>query len=251
MSSLVVSDLQKLASSINDAVARSKELYQTGIDALKQALACDREAGEHLIQVKGSLPHGQFISWIEDNCHFTPRYAQMLMSVSKNWDKIMKGWEDKQDKSETGFAFEDNPLPSLKQALAIITTPKDKEEKAVTPVARPTQYKVASKGNDCYGEVVQVVEELHGGDVVKCKTSKGEFPFLKNELTSVDAELVIDAEIVEDKIEDNSEELREAIALIIEYLPQEALTKLLIQSLEIGKDHLPSDVYQSKVKLCQ
>jgi hypothetical protein len=239
------SSLQELASKIDSAFEQSKELYDKGVNSLKAALLCDKEAGEYLIQVKGSLPHGSFISWIEDNCKFGERHARNLMAIAKNWQQIVGAWDSK---TAARCRFDEDPLPSLRQALSMIAAPKEKAEKAVEQASRPTQYKVASKG-DCYGETVEVIEELHGGDVVKCRTSKGEFPFLKNELASVDAELVVDAEIVEEETEDKSEELREAIALIIEYLPQEALITLLAQSLYIGKEHLPEEIYQSKVKL--
>ncbi|MFB2769805.1 DUF3102 domain-containing protein [Pelatocladus sp. BLCC-F211] len=242
--------LDDLAIQINAAVEHSKALYDKGVACIKEALTSDKEAGELLMQVKNSLPHGHFIPWIECNCRFSDRHARNLMNIAKNWQKILQGWEKMQSESETRFRFE-SPLPSLRTALAIAAAaPKEKWEE---PPDATQRYKIASVGHDCYGEVVEVVEELHQGDVIVCKTSKGDFPFLKRELVNENQPLeTVVAEIVEETasdIEDKSENFREAIALVIEYLPELVLKAVLAQALFIGRDYLPDNIKNQAGKL--
>ncbi|WP_375496240.1 DUF3102 domain-containing protein [uncultured Nostoc sp.] len=230
-------NLSELAININEAFDRSKKLYADGIDYLKLALLTDKEVGEMLLEVKLSVPHGSFTSWIQDNCQFSDRHARRLMTIARDWTKIMKVWENM--KSDTRVRFGGDPLPSLRIAIALASA----EPKPETPPSPPViKYKVALPSHPCYGETVEVKEELSKGDVILCKTSKGEIPFLKKELVSESVPLEqVDAEIIDVEVEDISEQLKGAIALVIEYLPETELKAVLAASLSIGKDHLPSD----------
>ncbi|HYX18630.1 MAG TPA: hypothetical protein VE944_30545, partial [Nostoc sp.] len=90
----------------------------------------------------------------------------------------------------------------------------------------------------------------HHGDVIVCKTSKGEIPFLKKELVAESAPLEsVDAEIIDVEVEDISEQLKEAIAIVIEYLPEAELKAVLAASLGIGALHLPGDTQHMAAKL--
>lgn len=243
MSTIKKNTLSEVAVAINSTVEKAAALYVSGSGLVKEALICSKEAGELLIQVKAALPHGEFISWIEANCKFTRFHASRLMNIARNWEKIISALEDKCDTRDT-FA----PLISLRTALALAAT----EPKEVIPLqARPTHYKVAQPGHSSYGEVVEVIKELHNGDVVVCNTPRGEFPFLKAELIAQDAPLEeIDAEIVEPEHErDKSEHLKEALALAIEYFPESVLKALLSQALFIGREYLPDSAKSSASKL--
>ncbi|MCC5640354.1 DUF3102 domain-containing protein [Nostoc sp. CHAB 5844] len=233
-----MSNLSQLATNINTAVERSRSLYKEGIETLGQALTSDKEAGLMLIEVKSTLPHGEFTKWIEANCKFTPRHAQFLMKIAKEWDKIMAGWENV--KNETRFAF-DSPLPSLRQALALASA--QAKEEIIPNQATSNKYKVALHNHECYGEVVEVARVVSNGDVVVCKTSIGEFPFLKSELVGENESIkAVETEVIDVEFEDCSEELREAIATLIEYFPEQQLKSLLVQALALGKEFLPDDV---------
>ncbi|MEH2033351.1 MAG: DUF3102 domain-containing protein [Nostoc sp.] len=236
--------LSELANNINQAFNQSKEFYKAGINNLQQALLCDKQAGDLLIQVKAELPYGQFTSWVEENCRFTMRHAQFLMKISREWHRIIKQWDEL--RNETRFASS-SPLPSLRVAIALAAT----EPKPETPPSPPaTKYKVSLSSHPCYGETVEVKEELSKGDVILCKTSFGEIPFLKKELVPESQSLVsVDAEIIDVEVTDISEQLKEAIALVIEYLPEAELKAVLAASLSIGKDHLPSDAQGIAAKL--
>ncbi|MEH1822124.1 MAG: DUF3102 domain-containing protein [Nostoc sp.] len=237
-------NLLELAININEAFDKSKELYKTGINELQQALLCDKQAGDLLIQVKAELPYGQFTTWVEENCRFTMRHAQFLMKISREWHRIIKQWDEL--RNETRFAS-DSPLPSLRVAIALAAAEPKSEAPPPSPVER---YKVALPSHPCYGETVEVKEELSKGDVILCKTSKGEIPFLKKELVAESQPLEpINAEIIDVEVTDISEQLKEAIALIIEYLPEDKLKTVLAASLSIGKDHLPSDAQSTAAKL--
>ncbi|QLE42238.1 DUF3102 domain-containing protein [Nostoc sp. C052] len=237
-------NLSELAININQAFDKSKEFYKAGINELQQALLCDKQAGDLLIQVKAELPYGQFTSWVEENCRFTMRHAQFLMKISREWHRIIKQWDEL--RNETRFAS-DSPLPSLRVAIALAAAEPKPESPPSLPV---TKYKVALKDHACYGETVEVKEELSKGDVILCRTSKGEIPFLKKELVPESQSLQpVDAEIIDVEVEDISEQLKEAIALVIEYLSENELKAVLAASLSIGKEHLPSDAAGLAAKL--
>lgn len=237
--------LTELAININEAFDRSKKLYADGIDYLKLALLTDKEVGEMLLVVKQSVPHGSFTSWIQDNCQFSDRHARRLMTIARDWTKIMKVWENM--KSDTRDRFGGDPLPSLRAAIALAAA----EPKLEAPPPEPApKYKVALKSHPCYGETVEVKQELNHGDILLCKTNSGDFAFVKKELVPESQALVpINAEIIDVEVEDISEHLKEAIALVIEYLPETELKAVLAASLSIGKDHLPSDAAGLAAKL--
>lgn len=233
-----MNNLSQLAININTAVERSRSLYKEGIEVLGQALTSDKEAGLMLIEAKKSVPHGEFIKWIETNCKFSPRHAQFLMKIAKEWDRIISSWE--KVKNETRFAF-DSPLPSLRQAIALASS--EPKEETTPSQTTPTKYKVALPNHECYGEVVEVRRQEGKGDILVCQTSKGEFPFLRGELAEADKPLKrVEAEIIDVEIEDRSEELREAIATLIEYFPEQQLKSLLVQAVTLGKEFLPDDI---------
>lgn len=229
----------ELAENINSLVEHSDRLYREGILNLKNAIALNKEAGLLLIQVKESLPYGEFTAWVNANCKFSDRHARRLMCIAKNWDKIVRAWEQlRTDTSDRS----DNILPSLRQALNLAAAISEPKEEKPTPLPI-TSYKIANPQHSCYGEVVKEVKQI-SQDIIVCKTSAGEFPFLKNELIPESEQLTLPPaiEVVDAEIEDNSEQLREAIALVIEYLSEQHLKVLLFQAADLGKDSVPSDI---------
>ncbi|WP_445634537.1 DUF3102 domain-containing protein [Nostoc sp. DSM 114161] len=232
-------NLPELAISINEAFKQSKNFYEAGVEALTKAIAADKEAGEMLLKVKSFLPYGEFGIWVTSNCNFTHRHANRLMLIAKNWERITSTLDTRVES--------ESPLLSLRSALALAAA----EPKPEAPPQEPTtKYKVALKDHACYGEVVEVKEELSKGDVILCMTSKGEIPFLKKELVGLSQSLEsVDAEVIDVEIEDVSEQLKEAIAVVIEYLPEDKLKAVLAQAVSIGKDYLPIDAQSIVSKL--
>jgi Protein of unknown function (DUF3102) len=47
-------------------------------------------AGEHLIEAKRLVGHGQWLPWLRDNCSMSERTAQLYMRVARNKDTIAK-----------------------------------------------------------------------------------------------------------------------------------------------------------------
>jgi hypothetical protein len=49
-----------------------------------------RRCGQLLLKAKASVKHGEWLSWIQDNCQFSERTAQYYLRVVKNWEAIEK-----------------------------------------------------------------------------------------------------------------------------------------------------------------
>lgn len=243
MNNVALLNLSEVADAINSATERAAALYVSSIGILKEGLLCDKEAGDLLIQVKAQLPHGQFIPWIEANCKFTRQHANHLMLIARNWTKILVAWEEMNCNTRVPSG---SPLLSLRQAIAIAATqPKEETES----VESPTQYRVATPNHPSYGSVVTVKREMHGGDMVVCETPTGDYPFLKKELVAPNEPLQAQAEIIDVEIIDESEKLREAIAILIEYFPDSVLKALLSQALFMGRGYLPESAKSSASSL--
>ncbi len=59
----------------------------------RMALSHAQRAGALLIKVKEALAHGSFIYWIESNCSFSLRTAQLYMNLYNNRELIGKAQE--------------------------------------------------------------------------------------------------------------------------------------------------------------
>lgn len=250
MNNLVPVDLDVLAFKINQAVDKGKVSYNNAIASLKNGLESDREIGELLIQAKAALPHGQFIQWVITNCQFGRAQANRRMWLARNWEKVIEKLQEESDsKWIARDPFEDSRLIGLRSVLAMCIV-KEKDEQQ--PGDEKKSFRVASPDHECFGEVVEVVAEHSQGEVMVCRTSKGDFPFLKKELVDSDAPVeVLDVEVVESDNQENIglDKIREAIALIIEFLPEVELKAILSQSISLGKEYLPDDVATNSSKL--
>lgn len=70
--------LQQLATSLNAAHDQCEQAMQTG---LQHAL----EAGRLLTQAKGRVPHGHWLDWLREHCHFSVRSAQGYMRLARRF----------------------------------------------------------------------------------------------------------------------------------------------------------------------
>jgi len=68
---------------IETQVKKINELHAGAISAANTAVELARQAGELLLGVKKTLPHGQFLPWVEKNTTVTARQAQRYMDVAK------------------------------------------------------------------------------------------------------------------------------------------------------------------------
>ena len=84
----------------------------------KMALWHAQRAGELLIRVKETLAHGSFIYWIESNCAFSTRTAQLYMNLYRNKELIGKAQE---------LAQLSSGALTISKAVEVITEGKRKE----------------------------------------------------------------------------------------------------------------------------
>jgi hypothetical protein len=78
----LVPQLPDLATQINAEHAQVRSAFRTGLD---HALAC----GKLLIRAKDSLPHGQWLPWLEEHCpDISERLAQRYMRVARDMPRI-------------------------------------------------------------------------------------------------------------------------------------------------------------------
>lgn len=100
------------ADQINEAHRIARKNAET---AVNYAIRC----GQLLEQAKDELPHGQFESWVQKHCEFSPRTARLYMQAAK----------------QNGNAL---PFSSLRQFLGIESPPKAKADtpKGAVPVLK-------------------------------------------------------------------------------------------------------------------
>ncbi len=74
-------DLNKLAEQIQEALAGCRKSY---VSATEYALA----AGEHLLEAKDKVQHGDWEGWLEKHCQVSKREAQRYMKLVKKRDQL-------------------------------------------------------------------------------------------------------------------------------------------------------------------
>jgi hypothetical protein len=62
-----------------------------------------KEAGELLIRVKDSLPHGEFGRWVVEHCHFSPETARGYMRVARRWHELKSADPERQRVTEVSY----------------------------------------------------------------------------------------------------------------------------------------------------
>jgi Protein of unknown function (DUF3102) len=53
------------------------------------ALEHARKAGEALTTAKQKLKHGEWLPWLEQNCHFSVRLVQQYMKLAREWQNLV------------------------------------------------------------------------------------------------------------------------------------------------------------------
>ena len=81
MSTEIAYRLSALAKSIN---AEHKAAYA----AFKQGFEHALRAGELLLEAKTVLPHGQWLPWLNENCTFSERTAQLYMRIARERPRL-------------------------------------------------------------------------------------------------------------------------------------------------------------------
>lgn len=73
--------MRKLADKINQE-------HEACEGAFTESLGHARRAGELLIEAKGQVEHGDWLPWVEANCEFSVRTAQVYMRIESNWAEL-------------------------------------------------------------------------------------------------------------------------------------------------------------------
>jgi hypothetical protein len=90
-------DTSRDVSTTLQAVAKINDLCRQAMDSADNALACARQAGQLLLEVKSQLPHGQFIRWLGENVAVSPRQAQRYMAFAQGKEPAVKQLFGKND----------------------------------------------------------------------------------------------------------------------------------------------------------
>src|SRR5262245_8473621 len=56
--------------------------------ALRDGLMHARKAGELLLEAKGQVAHGQWLTWLKDNVRCSVRTCQVYMRVTQGWSQL-------------------------------------------------------------------------------------------------------------------------------------------------------------------
>jgi DNA-directed RNA polymerase specialized sigma24 family protein len=116
---MLVNQLKASARKVNRLHKERKGLKQQ-----RRELA--EEIGKELIEVKAALPHGEFGTWIENNCLFTERTAQSYMKFVKEEVETLR--EARGVKSATVADFDDSVIEELEAALEYEEPNEDEED---------------------------------------------------------------------------------------------------------------------------
>jgi hypothetical protein len=86
---------------MNELIIKVNEinnLHHLAIKSAKEAVNYANQIGKHLLEAKAKIPHGKFISWIEDNLAISPRQAQRYMQAASGKDLKISDFSNKNDK---------------------------------------------------------------------------------------------------------------------------------------------------------
>jgi hypothetical protein len=74
-----------IATQINELHAQAESLARMAKDKAEEALSAALECGRLLISQKKSVGHGNWLSWVDDNCNFTEETARKYMIITKKF----------------------------------------------------------------------------------------------------------------------------------------------------------------------
>lgn len=173
--------LDVLALRINETQASIEQAWGITLDRA-------REAGELLIQAKKLAGHGNWLPWLETNCHVSASMAEKYVKIAKGWDML------------TGKNPEHVPNLSIRDAVKLLAKPRPAkepepptidaeytevvEEAEATPVSTPPDPPTTTKLLDLLeaaflripapsrGKAVEgVIERLYGFKDQRCSST--------------------------------------------------------------------------------
>ena len=72
---------EEAAPQVRDIEVITEEILSLKLKAGEAIL----DIGDRLIEAKGMLTHGEWLSWLEDRVEFTERTAQRFMRLAREW----------------------------------------------------------------------------------------------------------------------------------------------------------------------
>ena len=78
-------------------VTKTNDLCRQAMDSAANAVACARQAGQLLLEVKSQLPHCEFIRWLGANITVSPRQAQRYMALAQGRESSVQQLFGKND----------------------------------------------------------------------------------------------------------------------------------------------------------
>lgn len=87
--SVIPSDVAEIAGQINRLHREAQQIAKEAVEQEASAVEKAVECGQMLLQVKGQLPHGEFMSWVSDNCEFCHAQACTYMKVAANFERAV------------------------------------------------------------------------------------------------------------------------------------------------------------------
>lgn len=123
-------DLTVLAKQINDDHQQAASLAKTCLDYAKKSLEFAKKCGDALIEAKEIVPHGEFMTWREQNCNASHRQADKYMKLARN------------------FALLDPDIDGLSLTTALKAIKDQQEESSVNPedLALPESFPLPAPG---------------------------------------------------------------------------------------------------------
>jgi hypothetical protein len=117
MENIIVSKPHRAVSSLAELAVQINAEHEHVETALRDGVAHAKRAGVLLLEAKGRVPHGKWLSWLEQNCKTTSRTAQRYMQLVARWDEIV---------SKGGDTL------GLQRALRLVSAPNDGPDVANT-----------------------------------------------------------------------------------------------------------------------
>ena len=76
-----------MESTLADLATEINAEYDLAFGKAKEALEHVRRCGELLIEAKGKMPHGKWVTWLGENCDVCRRQVQRYMKLAANWTR--------------------------------------------------------------------------------------------------------------------------------------------------------------------
>jgi hypothetical protein len=147
-----MSDIVSVSASVNldELAANIRSCHAATLVAVGSAVEHAMAAGDELLKAKAQIKHGEWLSWLEQECDLGERHAERYMLLARNRDKL----------TEIRHTVSDL---SLRGALRRLASPKPATESKPPKKAQKLQPARDDIGPDSAGEVARLrarVDEL-------------------------------------------------------------------------------------------